>query len=276
VISNLAVGVDYIYRKYDRGTSTYTVGYQPGSAGYPLSQIYTGPLFYTDPVTNIKAPYYAICQGCSRPSGAAQIVMTNPNYQVYNGVSMTVNKRFSSKWMLNGSVTLQDNPQFFPTGSTSFINPTGEEFQDSYSTLARYVFKLSGLYSLPWSLNASANLNINDGANRTVTINGPGNTVYGGVNASGAPTTISYTSLEYQPRGTTRFGPTSLLDLGLQKSISFRGGRNRLRLNLDVFNVLNVNTITAYTSNNLSQATYNSPSTIVAPRVFRVGAQISF
>ena len=30
LIPNLAVGVDYIYRKYDRGTTTYTIGYQPG------------------------------------------------------------------------------------------------------------------------------------------------------------------------------------------------------------------------------------------------------
>jgi hypothetical protein len=31
LISNLAVGVDYIYRKYDRGTTTYTIGFQPGA-----------------------------------------------------------------------------------------------------------------------------------------------------------------------------------------------------------------------------------------------------
>ena len=67
-----------------------------------------------------------------RPSGAASVVMTNPNYQVYNGVSLTANKRFSDKWMLNSSLTIQDNPQFYPTGTTSFINPTGLEFQDGF------------------------------------------------------------------------------------------------------------------------------------------------
>ena len=44
LIANLALGVDYIYRKYDRGLATYTLGFQPGAPGYPLSQIYTGPL----------------------------------------------------------------------------------------------------------------------------------------------------------------------------------------------------------------------------------------
>ena len=69
LISNLAIGVDYIYRNYDAGTATYTQGYQPGAPGYPLSQIYSGPLTHTDPVTGLSAPYYVICQGCARPSG---------------------------------------------------------------------------------------------------------------------------------------------------------------------------------------------------------------
>ena len=76
LISNLAVGVDYIYRKYDKGTATYTQGYQPGAPGFPLSQIYSGPLTFTDPVTGQSAPYYEICQGCQRPSGVGSIVMT--------------------------------------------------------------------------------------------------------------------------------------------------------------------------------------------------------
>jgi hypothetical protein len=41
LISNLAVGADYIYRKYDLGTASYVIGYQPGAEGFPLSQIYT-------------------------------------------------------------------------------------------------------------------------------------------------------------------------------------------------------------------------------------------
>ncbi len=77
LIPNMAVGVDYVYRRYDRGTSSYIAGYQPGAAGFPLSQIYTGPLYYTDPETGITAPYYQVCDGCSRPSGIGSITVTN-------------------------------------------------------------------------------------------------------------------------------------------------------------------------------------------------------
>ena len=76
------------------------------------------------------------------------------------------------------------------------------------------------MYAMPWGLNTSANLNVNDGNIRVVTVNGPG-AVYGGVTSSGAATTIGYGTLEFQERGSTRFSPTSLLDLGLQKVIQF-------------------------------------------------------
>jgi hypothetical protein len=96
LIANLAVGVDYIYRKYDNGTATYSLGYQP-STGNSLSSIYTTQLTYTDPVTGLTAPYYVVCNGCVRPSGLATIAVTTPNYQTYNGVDFTVTKRFSNR-----------------------------------------------------------------------------------------------------------------------------------------------------------------------------------
>ena len=274
LIQNLAVGVDYIYRKYDRGTTTYTIGYQPGAPGYPLSQIYTGPLTYTDSATGLSAPYYQICQGCSRPSGLGSITMTNPNFQVYHGVDFTATKRYSNRWQMQAALTLQTNPQYFPEGSVNFINPTGQEFQDGYSTIAKYNLKISGSYTLPWDISASANYNSIQGSSRTVTINGPG-AIYGGVNAAGAATTISTNTLELEPRGSTRFKPVNLLDLGLQKALKF-GSKYQIKLMLDAFNILNINTITAYSSGNKSLAGYTQPTTIIAPRVFRIGTRIAF
>jgi hypothetical protein len=280
LISNLAVGVEYVYRNYDRGTAGYTVGYQPGGPNFPLSSIYTGPLTYTDPVTGRTAEYFEICQGCMRPSGiaAATVTTTSLNYNVYQGVITTVNKRFSDRWMLNGSVTVQTNPNY----TEHQVNPTGLNFTDGRSTLARYLVKLNGSYAAPWGINVAANLNVNDGANRTLTINGPGS-VYGGVNASGAATTLtgnacSCGTLRIEPAGTTRLEAIKLLDLGVHKVISFRGGRNRVKLMGDVFNVFNINTITGYSddANNLSHELYNTPNNIVPPRVFRFGAQLSF
>ena len=45
---------------------------------------------------------------------------------------------------------------------------------------------------------------------------------------------------------------------------------------LDGFNMFNVNTITAYSSGNRSVAGFTQPTTIVPPRVFRIGTSVNF
>ena len=62
----------------------------------------------------------------------------------------------------------------------------------------------------------------------------------------------------------------------MQKVINFRGGKNRLKVLFDAFNVFNTNTILSYSSNNRSSASFSAPSSIVPPRVFRIGGSISF
>jgi hypothetical protein len=107
-----------------------------------------------------------------------------------------------------------------------------------------------------------------------VSVNGPG-AVYGGVNASGAATTINYGTLTAEPLGTTRFETVKLLDLGLQKALRF-SDKYQVKLMFDAFNVFNINTITTFSSGNRSLAGFTQPTAIVAPRVFRVGARMMF
>jgi hypothetical protein len=267
LISNLAVGVDYIYRKYDRGTRNYSLGYQPGS-GNNLASLYTVEVPWTDATTGLSTSYFVVPSTTEVPSGLATITMTNPNYQTYSGVDLTLNKRFSNRWQANVAVTLQTNPGYNP--EYGFTNPTGLRFSDGASTIARYLIKASGAYQMPWDIMLAGNLNINDGATRSLSITGPG-TVDNGSNDD-----IDYTTLAFEKAGTTRFKPTELLDLNAQKVINFRGGKNRLKLTLDAFNVFNTNTILGYSSNNRSSKNFTAPNSIVPPRVFRIGASITF
>ena len=277
LIPNLAVGVEYIYRNYDHGTASYTAGYQPGAANFPLSQIYVGPIPFTDAASGTTGTYYEICATCVRPSGVGTVTITSLNYNVYHGFVMTANKRFSDRWMLNGSVTLQDNPQY--TKHTT--NPTGIEYFNGISTIRRYLVKVNGSYAAMWGINIAGNLNFNDGATRDRRINGPV-TANGGLTASGTPATAlsgaTYDTIRFEAANAERLDATPLLDLGVHKVFSFRGGRNRVKVMADVFNVFNINTITNYTTNgeNLSSTSYNAVSSIVPPRVFRIGAQLTF
>jgi hypothetical protein len=276
---NFALGVDYIYRKYDNGTINYLIGYQPGAPGYPLSSIYVGPHAFTDPVSGLTGHYFTVCEGCSRPSGVGEITLTSPNYQVYQGVDLTATKRYSDGWQMQIGLTMQKVPNYFPEGSPTYNNPTNRQFAHGFGPGGQadteYIFKVSGSYTLPWDITAAANFNLVQGFVRVVTINGPGN-VYGGVNAAGNPTTISYGqgSLWVEPRGTSRLEPQKLLDLGLQKTFSF--GPRHIKLMFDVFNVFNVNTVTSWVSNNRSNVGFTQPGGIVPPRVFRIGTQIAF
>ncbi len=282
LIPNLAVGVDYIYRNYDRGTTGYNVGQQPGCAtsttmpcvspGYPLTAIYTVRNIYTDPVTGISAPYYTATPGTVLTTGLATVTMTNLNYQIYKGVIVTANKRYSDRWQMQASVTIQTNPNF--TNYTA--NPTGLEFTQGVSSINRYLFKLNGAYSLPYGVTVSGNLNVNDGANRSLSINGPGTIPLGSVSATGATQTIQYNTLAFQNTGTTRFQPVKLLDMGVSKTFALRGGKNRLKVMLDGFNLFNINTVTGWNSNNMSTTGFTQPSNIVPPRVVRFGAQFGF
>jgi hypothetical protein len=269
LVANLAVGVDFIYRKYDRGTTTYTIGFQPGAGYNALTALYQ-PQTYTDSVTGLSAKYYTLCDGCSRPSGLGSITLTNPNYQTYTGVDLTANKRFSNRWQMAVALTIQDNPNFFPEGTATFINPYGREFQDGISTISRYLFKAQGSYTAPWDINISANFNMNQGGTRTLSIAGPG-AVYGGTTG-----TITYDTRELVPRNDVRFEAVRLLDIGVQKIIKFRGGKNRVKLMLDGFNMFNESTVLGYVSGNQSNVGFTQPNSIVAPRVFRFGASLNF
>jgi hypothetical protein len=273
LIANLAIGADYIYRKYDNGTANFGQGFQPGS-GQNLASYYNAQGVWTDTKTGLSAPYYYVTGSTVVPSGLANIVYTSANYSTYNGVDLTLNKRFSNRWQANIAATIQKSPTFRP--EYGYTNPTGIEFVNGHTTnIARYLIKTQASYQMPWNIMVSANLNMNDGAVRTLTINGPGNVPFGKT-ASGGNRTIRYSTLNFEPAGTTRLKSTTLLDLGAQKVISLKGGRYRVKLMLDAFNVFNINTITGFSSNNRSSSNFTSPSGLVPPRVFRVGGSINF
>jgi hypothetical protein len=274
LISNLAVGADFIYRRYDHGTQTYNLGYEPGAAGYPVSSLYEStPQTYLDTVTGRSAQYFLIKQGLTRPNSLS-VTGTNPDYQDYRGVDLTLQKRYSDKWQFNVAVTLQKRNDY----DVFYTNPTGFDLFQGLNTQARYLIKVNGSYDLPWGVMFSTNFNMNDGGVRTMSITGPGQ-VYGGTSG-----TINYATLNFEPGDSRRFEKTRLWDLSLNKTFTFRGGQNRIKATIDGFNILNTSTILSYSTNNLSSlGSATNPiipaeriNSILPPRVFRAGVTIWF
>jgi hypothetical protein len=266
---NLGVGVDYIWRTYDQGNESYVM-----SAVYPPSDIYVGPFDHTDPVSGLTSTYWEVCATCLRPTGPT-ITRNSPAYTTFHGLEITAEKRFSHRWRLSSSLTLSSAKDFEPAGA--FTDPTNHDKQHGYTggnSPIRYVFKLNGVVQLPLGINASANLNVQDGFIRTVTIDGPSGR-FGGLNANGTASSLSQPSLELVPRGTTRYSGFTELDLGFSRTFAFQNGRRRVTFNLDVFNALNNNTIRGL-RNNRSQTNFDTITAIVPPRVVRLGARFGF
>jgi len=77
---------------------------------------------------------------------------------------------------------------------------------------------------------------------------------------------------------------TMLWDLGLNKTFTFRGGQNRIKLTVDGFNILNSAPVLGFSSDNLSLlGSTSNPiipaeriSSLLPPRVFRAGVTFWF
>jgi hypothetical protein len=278
---HLAIGAEVVFRRYDRGPATYVLGAQPGGPAYPLSQLYTGPLTHTDPVSGKSAPYYVIRPGTPRPFGVFSS-QTRETYEDYRGLDLTLRKRYDGRWQAGVALTIQTRNDHSPIETLPDGNPTGNEFFDGHNAIARYLLKVHGSYDLPWGLMASTNLNVNDGAIRDLVIDGPG-PVFGGDGALGV-TTITYDTLHFETTGTTRFAPAALWDIGLRKSFAIGGGRHQVQVMLDGFNILNAATALSYASDNVSTTgTTALPvppseriSGLLPPRILRVGLRVTF
>ena len=145
---------------------------------------------------------------------------------------------------------------------------------------------------LPWyGLLAATNWNLNEGNVRSESITGPGtiaNCPAGTPNAACAPGTngtVKYTTLAFQPNGSNRLPAVNLIDVSVSKNFDF--GRQKLTVTFNCFNILNINTIQGFSSNNASNngqtvggvtasSTFLAINSIVPPRVFRIDLRYAF
>ena len=165
------------------------------------------------------------------------------------------------------------------TPSLDYLDPTNRQpvnIIDGYEDGTRngpHVFKITGMYQLPYEISASANYNAHS--------NFPFNpTLVTGTRANGLGTATIF----LVGTNTVHLPYVHTLDLNVDKAIRL-GGARRITLNAAIFNISNANTTLALaaqsTVNGLSMARQNTSTannllTIVGPRVIRFGARINF
>jgi carboxypeptidase family protein len=265
VMANFGVGVSYIYRRYANMQDTYRNGVSSAS--------------YT-PVSFSAACGNSLCDQASyggvyyqRPA-AVPTPSTLRNYDYYrnyDGLELTARKRFSHRWLMNSSFTYNTTKFFYPTidDFATTADPTNYDLQNGRESSGtaglngpRWIFKLSGMYSLPWGMSAAGFFNAREGIQFNRTILSP--------NRTGSLGTIS---VNIEPQGTTHLEPYRQLDMHWDKT--FRFARRKVSFNVDTFNLFNSATVLSRVARqNATNANY--VQTILAPRVTRLGLRVNF
>jgi len=206
-----------------------------------------------------------------------------PDYwQDYKGVELRFTKPMSHRWMLMGSVTLQDWKQHYDSRK-AYLDPTNfRQVKDApmaYQTggsgktavwpNARWMVKLGGVVQLPRDIRLGATLVAREGyiqPNAYII----DTTAWGVCNAFDCgDKTVLLTRL-----GSERLPTFWMLNARLEKAFRL-GNYGRLYISIDGFNIPNNDTaLGKYRFVNL--AGFGKVTEVVAPRVFRVGARYEY
>lgn len=257
LVRNFAVGVKYIFRRYDDFSRDDTIGLEP-SDYVPVQREFECGNDSCDQdrfrITYFQLPFRI-------PS--AEVLTSDPFFRNFNGLELTARKRYNGRWMMNGSVALGSTIGHFPTGS--FEDPTQIPFVDGAqdnSRNARWIAKLSGMYSFPFQINGSMFLNAREGFPFFRSIRTP--------NRAGA---IGRINAKFERDGESRYENLVALDFRVEKWFDFRG--MQAAASFDLFNSFNEATVLDREGRqNLSTA--NRIEEIIAPRVARLGVRFKF
>lgn len=279
-----AVGANYIWRRYSGfqyesrnglSTSDYAaVNFTPTAASCPAAQSASCPtVTYYQPLFQIPTVItYKDVPGA---------------YNLYNGVELTGRKRMADHWMMNTSFAYNDAIRHFDSfagslSSTSLTTipyvedptnrslregtqvevPTGGSGIGNVYINAKWLFKVSGMYELPYDFHVSAFYNARQGYPFLRVVQGPSR-----ANGAGIPLIL------LDPMGDSRLPNYQNLDFRVEKLIKI--GTARFTPSFDIFNVMNSNTVQAIRgTQNASNA--NNIQAVVAPRVARFGVRVTW
>ena len=234
-----------------------------------------------DPGEAAGRPWYTLKIGAETlPTSYSKTEMMDPDRcQIYWGFDLVLNKRLSNKWMMNGSFTYQSQKNYY--GSYGFTDPTnmwvyegqiygismgggsGKVARDGFS---RWMLKLTGLYQLPFDINVSGTLSAHEGYFYYT---------YFGIRDYSLPNSRSNSN----SLPTATFGNRTRLDdvwqINLKVEKGFRlGDTARMYFSIDLFNVLNLDTILRKYDINLGTFRYagDTPVSRTAPATYGGGS----
>lgn len=208
-----------------------------------------------------------------RPAGAtSRRVFTNPEEydSDYHTVEFSAQRRFRDGWMLLTGFEHTWSKQFLGTASsTSELGAAGNSkaflwrpnqrlFGREATTLWNY--KLVGRATLPWAFGVSGSYKLQSGMQwgRTLNVSLPG---------AGSET------IRVEPSNSNRAPNVHIVDLRADRAFRLKGGV-RLTGMIDVFNLLNLGTVTTFRT--ATAANFKEVTSLLGPRIIRFGARLEF
>ncbi|MCC7126743.1 MAG: TonB-dependent receptor, partial [Acidobacteria bacterium] len=182
-----------------------------------------------------------------------------PRFSRYKTVEASMTKRQGNRWsaQAGGSFTwMNDFPGNYPNDPNGqFAEPT-----------TRWDFKVSGTYEAPYGIRLSPLLRHQAGANFARTIAVPS----GVATAAGA---IYAGTIYAEARDARRQDNITVLDLRADRAFTITGTL-RVRALVDVFNILNSNSVETRTVT--TGTSFLRPTSVLTPRTLRVGVRVTF
>ena len=282
VMRNLGIEVNYVWRKYDNFVWSDRLNW-------------TSANFRQTSLTPTNCSAVAECQTVTyfMPTSAqpSPFMYTNvpDRFRDYNGVEFALTKRLSNRWMANVSFALNSAIDHWTSADayedpTNIANLDGAAFAPESAgsgvgnvfNNAEWLFKASGLYTLPWfGINLASGMQYNQGYPfpQEIAITTRGNQV-------------ADTSVYLAPLGDVRYDKVFVMDFKVDKAFTF--GTVRLSPSMEIFNLTNTNTVlaqrrtqylynaTSGVGSSSSTLPPNQISGIPAPRVIRFGVKVSW
>jgi len=213
------------------------------------------------PITVKEVTSGETVQVWNRPSTASANLFYNSSETNtdYKGTDLSVTKRFSKRWSMLSGATFGRARQTTRGGNRNDPNIVNAYDDNPLSAADRpWSYRVSGNIELPWQVFVSGTWQHQVGAPETTT-----------VTVTNASVTLAQGTqvVQMAPVGDVRFPNVAQLDLNIRKTIPLGATGQRLTPRVEMFNLTNESTITAWVSQ--LGPTYHRPSLIQHGRLIK-------
>lgn len=278
LVPNMSVSAGYVghllYHLFDASTNggsvAPTIRYSGNGVliGHPRSS-YDSPATFTDAMTGAPVTVYTYAAG----SGANQSeILNNPSSRpdIYNSIEFGATKRYSSRWVVSGSFWLTHNHRWI--NAQSGLNGSPNDDPYPLDTTWNWEARAYGTYNFPLGIAFSANFRDKSAAW------GQRTEVFSGTGTNGQKLNQGSVTMNMGPFGQYQGTTVPLLNINVAKTFHIRE-RFTLAPHAEVFNVMNNAGQVAQnwsTTTNPASPTFGRITTLEAPRVARLGAELTF